>query len=143
MASASGLACVLLGLARAPQIMPRPGRRSRDILNLNNLLAVVAPASCLGGIPALFAHRAGIPVIAVGDNESLLEITADQMHLHGVVPASSYAEAAGLLLALRHGLALQSLARPLRTLRHAARPGEISAPRTMNEQGAEASVSVS
>lgn len=143
MTSPSGLACVLLGLARAPQIVPRPGRRSRDILNLNNLLAVVAPASCLGGIPALFAHRAGIPVIAVAGNESLLEITAEQMHLKGVVPAASYAEAAGLLLALRHGLALQSLARPLGTLRHAARRGEISAPRTMSEEAAEERLIVS
>lgn len=126
MASPSGLACVLLGLARAPQIVPRPGRRSRDILNLNNLLAVVAPASCLGGIPALFAHRAGIPVIAVASNESLLAITAEQMRLPGVVHAASYAEAAGVLLALRHGLALQTLARPLATLRPAAAPEAVA-----------------
>ncbi|HXO22332.1 MAG TPA: DUF3326 domain-containing protein [Thermoanaerobaculia bacterium] len=129
MASPSGLACVLLGLARAPQIVPRPGRRSRDIVNLNNLLAVVAPATCLGGIPALFAQRAGIPVIAVASNESLLEITAEQMRLEGVVQVASYAEAAGVLLALRHGLALQSLVRPLATLRHAAAQRSLSAPR--------------
>jgi len=47
MASLSGLACVLLGLARAPQIAPSPGRLTRDVVNVNNLLAVVAPASCL------------------------------------------------------------------------------------------------
>jgi len=123
MASTSGLACVLIGLARAPQISPPPAGRSREILNLNNVLAVVAPANCMGGIPALFAHRAGIPVIAVAGNETLLGVTAEQLGMAGVLHAGSYAEAAGLLLALRHGLAPASLVRPLATLRHAP-PGQ-------------------
>jgi hypothetical protein len=121
MASPSGLACVLLGLARAPQIAPRPGSQIREILNVNNLRAVVAPAGCLGGIPTLFADRASIPVIAVAGNESLFEVTAERLNLEHVIPVASYAEAAGVLLALREGLALQSLARPMTTLRHATR----------------------
>ncbi|MGH9361813.1 MAG: DUF3326 domain-containing protein, partial [Thermoanaerobaculia bacterium] len=69
-ASTSGLACVLLGLARAPRITARPGTPIRDVINLNNLLAVIAPASCLGGIPTLFAARFGLATIAVRENET-------------------------------------------------------------------------
>ena len=120
-ASASGLACVLLGLARAPQIAPRPGSRVRDVLNLNNVVAVVAPASCLGGIPSLFAARCGVATIAVRDNETILGVTGEAMGLDKVIAVGSYAEAAGVLLALARGISLQSLVRPLATLRHSAR----------------------
>jgi fructose-specific phosphotransferase system component IIB len=121
--SLSGLACVLMGLARAPHIAPRPGTRVRDVVNLNNVVAVVAPASCLGGIPTLFAARYGIPTIAVRDNETILSVTREALGLENVIEVGSYAEAAGVLLALEQGIALQSIARPLPTLRHpAARP---------------------
>jgi hypothetical protein len=136
MASPSGLACVLLGLARAPQIAPRPGSQIRDVLNLNNLRAVVAPAGCLGGIPTLFADRASIPVIAVASNESLFEVTAERLRLEHVIPVTSYAEAAGVLLALREGLALQSLARPLGTLRYAS--SQAVSPRLVEATASEA-----
>ncbi|HKH43679.1 MAG TPA: DUF3326 domain-containing protein [Thermoanaerobaculia bacterium] len=119
--SLSGLACVLMGLARAPHIAPRPGTRVRDVINLNNVVAVVAPASCLGGIPTLFAARYGIPTIAVRDNETILSVTRQELRLENVIDVGSYAEAAGVLLALEQGIALQSIVRPLETLRYPAR----------------------
>jgi len=118
MASLSGLACILVGLARAPQIALRPGRLVRDSVNINNLLAVVAPASCLGGIPTLFADRARVPTIAVRGNRSILDVTAGRLGLRHVVEVANYAEAAGILLALRLGISLEALGRPLATLRH-------------------------
>jgi hypothetical protein len=116
--SQSGLACVLTGLARAPQIVPRPGTRCRDMINLNNIVAVVAPATCMGGIPTLFAARYKIPIIAVRDNETILGVTRQELGLDNVIEAGSYVEAAGVLLALKQGIALQSLVRPLATLRY-------------------------
>ncbi len=74
MASISGLACVLIGLRRAPQLARTPKLRATDVLNLHNLLAVVAPASCLGGIPVLCALDHDIPVIAVTANETILAV---------------------------------------------------------------------
>jgi hypothetical protein len=120
-ASASGLACVLLGLARAPQIAPRPGTRIRDVININNVVAVIAPATCLGGIPTLFAARYGIPTIAVRGNETILGVTRDALGLDCVIEVGGYAEAAGVLLALKRGISLQSLVRPLSTLRYPPR----------------------
>lgn len=122
MASVSGLACVLLGLARAPQLEPLPGRRIRDVVNVHNLLAVVAPASCLGGIPVLCADRLHVPTIAVRGNESILDVTAEQLGLRHVIEVASYAEAAGILTAMRLGISLDTLVRPMATLRHGARP---------------------
>jgi len=127
--SLSGLACVLMGLARAPQIAPRPGTRVSDVVNVNNIVAVVAPASCLGGIPTLFAARYGIPTIAVRDNETILNVTREALGLESVIEVGTYAEAAGVLMALEQGLALQSIMRPLPTLRYpaAARPVAVAA----------------
>ncbi len=119
MASISGLACVLIGLRRAPQLARTPKLRATDVLNLHNLLAVVAPASCLGGIPVLCALDHDIPVIAVTANETILAVDRAALGItEGVIEARSYAEAAGLLLALRRGISPDSLTRPLETKRH-------------------------
>ena len=56
----------------------------------------------------------GIPVIAV-DNPCLLHVDAAALGLE-VLPAASYSEAAGLVLALREGLAPAALRRPLAPL---------------------------
>jgi hypothetical protein len=119
MASVSGLACVLIGLRQAPQIERTPRLRAADLINVNNVLAVVAPATCLGGVPVLCAIDRGIPVIAVESNETILAVTGSSLGIEdGVIEARSYTEAAGLLLALRHGIAPGSLTRPLETMRH-------------------------
>jgi hypothetical protein len=115
--SVCGLASVLIGLHRAPQITRSPQRRAMDSINLNNVLAVVAPASCLGGIPVFQAQRFGIPVIAVEENGTILGVDQSALGLSDVIQARTYAEAAGLIMALRHGISLPSIARPLKTLR--------------------------
>lgn len=117
LASESGLACVLIGLGKAPQLARRRAQSPRAAIGVADLLAVVAPAGCLGGIPVLYAHRRGVPVIAVDANETIFEVTAEALGLDGVIPVRNYAEAAGVLLALRHGIALGSIDRPLETLR--------------------------
>jgi len=117
MGSTSGLACVLVGLQKAPQIKVKPNTRIADIINLNNVLAVVMPASCLGGVPILQAEKYQIPVIAVGENQTILDISQSKLQLNNVIEAHSYAEAAGLILALKNGIHLESLSRPLMTLR--------------------------
>jgi hypothetical protein len=79
----------------------------------------VAPASCLGGIPVLCAVDRGIPVIAVTANETILSVDRTALGIaDAVIEARSYAEAAGLLLALRHGISPDSITRLLETKRH-------------------------
>ncbi|UZW58373.1 DUF3326 domain-containing protein [Lysobacter enzymogenes] len=117
-ASESGLACVLIGLKNAPQIAPPNGSRIADVVNVHNLAAVVMPASCLGGVPAVYAQARGIPVIAVRENQTILRVDREVMRMDEVIEVENYAEAAGVLLALRNGIHLESVRRPLRTLRY-------------------------
>jgi Protein of unknown function (DUF3326) len=118
MASVSGLACTLIGLRRAPQISPARSFRSADIINVHNLLAVVCPASCLGGIPAIYASKHGVPIVGVVENSTVLGVSGQRVGIDDVIEVQSYAEAAGVLLALKRGINLQSIRRPLPTLRH-------------------------
>ena len=115
--SASGVACVLIGLGGAPQLSRTiAGCHTTAELTIDDVVAVVAPADALGGIPVLEALRRRIPVLAVRGNSTILDVTADNLGLSGVTEVASYAEAAGLILALRSGINPESLARPLRTL---------------------------
>ena len=107
------LACVLVGLSRAPDLMPLAGA-GRHALRIDDLGAVVAPASALGGAAVLACAERGIPLIAV-DNPCLLQVTAEALDLE-VLPAANYCEAAGLLVALREGLNPAALYRPLARL---------------------------
>jgi hypothetical protein len=74
---------------------------------------MVMPASCLGGIPALAAEYSDIPLIAVTENQTVLQVTNERMQMRNVIEVDSYLEAAGTVLALREGISLQSLRRPL------------------------------
>jgi Protein of unknown function (DUF3326) len=118
--STSGLACILIGLRRAPQVAPEKAGSVAAALALNNLLAVVTPAGCLGGVPQLYAQSRRIPVIAVRDNDTILNVTQSKLGLGNVVEVHSYAEAAGVLMALKRGISLESIFRPLRTIRQPA-----------------------
>ncbi len=112
------LACVLVGLSRAPDLVPAgQSMVEGNGLQADQLGAVVVPEGALGGEALLAAVARDVPVIAVA-NPSLLAVTPEALGLAEVVlPASSYSEAAGLVLALREGLAPASLQRPLPRLR--------------------------
>jgi hypothetical protein len=109
--------CVLKGLWRAPRLVPIDSldNPSPHFYTLNNVGAIVAPASCLGGIPALAAEFSEIPLIAVRESETVLRVDNKKMQMDNVVEVDSYLEAAGVVLALRNGISLESLRRPLRT----------------------------
>jgi hypothetical protein len=107
--------CVLKGLARAPRLVPldRLDTVAPHLVSLNTVGAIVVPASCLGGIPALAAEFNNIPLIAVEENRTLLAVTNEEMRMRNVIPVRSYLEAAGVILALRQGISLESLRRPI------------------------------
>lgn len=104
------LPCVLVGLSRAPDLRREPATAA-NLLHGTDLGAVVAPADALGGAAVLACAARGVPLIAV-DNPCLLRVGATDLGLQ-VLPARSYAEAAGLVSALREGLDPRLLQRPL------------------------------
>ena len=70
------------------------------------------------GIPAIYAHKYGIPIVAVTDNDTILGVSAERVGIGNAIEVGSYAEAAGVLLALKRGISLESIRRPLPTHRH-------------------------
>ena len=104
------LPCVLVGLSRAPALWPAAEAPAGSI-RPDQIGAVVAPAGALGGAAVLACAERGVPVIAV-ENPCVLSVTAEALGIE-VIPASSYSEAAGLLLALREGINPEALQRPL------------------------------
>jgi hypothetical protein len=101
------LPCVLVGLSRAPDLVAAGAAHGPGLLHGNQLGAVVAPAGALGGEAVLACAERGIPLIAVTGNACVLQVDGAALGLP-VVEASSYAEAAGLVLALREGVALET-----------------------------------
>jgi hypothetical protein len=126
---------VLKGLAKAPRPVPIRSLSGAhaDMITVNNVGAVVLPASCLGGIPALAAEFSDIPVIAVTENRTILDVTNARMHMANVIPVSSYLEAAGVILALRHGISIESLRRPIGPARRLDLPEPAQATRSEPE----------
>lgn len=109
------LACVLVGLSRAPDLIDTTAALTGD-LQASQIGAAVVPEGALGGEAVLACVERGIPVISVA-NPSLLSVTPKVLGLSsGVFQASSYAEAAGLLVALREGISPAALGRPLPAL---------------------------
>ena len=96
---------VLKGLSRAPRLRPLPALDDacHDLISVNHIGAIVVPATCLGGIPALVAEFSGIPLIAVRENKTILDVTNEKMCMSNVIEVESYLEAAGVVLALRRG----------------------------------------
>ncbi|MBN1644895.1 DUF3326 domain-containing protein [Candidatus Woesearchaeota archaeon] len=105
------LGCILQGLHKAAQPIPINKARESDIL-LNDVLAVVIPATCMGGIPALAAAKFKIPIIAVKENKTILNVTGNKLNID-VINAENYLEATGIALALKQGISLDTIRRPI------------------------------
>ena len=106
---------VLKGLARAPRLVAVDDLEHppSECLTVNSVGAIVAPATALGGLPGLAAEFHGIPLIAVRENKTILTLTAERLGMRDVIEVESYLEAAGVVLALRNGIAIESLRRPI------------------------------
>ncbi len=106
---------VLKGLARAPRLVPLDDleRPPAECLTVNSVGAIVAPATALGGLPGLAAEHHAIPLIAVRENTTILSMTAERLGMRNAIEVESYLEAAGVVLALRSGISIESLKRPI------------------------------
>ena len=110
------LACVLVGLSQAPELVQRSAANIRDLV-ADDLGVLVVPEGSLGGEAALACLERKVPLICV-TNPSLLQVSSTVLGLGSeVLQASSYAEAAGMVLALREGVSLSALMRPLPALK--------------------------
>ena len=121
--------CMLKGLHRSPAIVTDPdAMREAGLLTAADVSCLVIPDKCVG-LPTLAALEQGIPVIAVRENENLMQ---NDLHTLGWAPGQLYVvdnywEAIGVMTALKAGIAPAALRRPLAATRVETRKREAPA----------------
>ncbi len=119
------LQSVLVGLSRAPDLICKSAMQTKEYALLSNtdLGAVVVPQGALGGEAVLSCIERYIPLIVVS-NQGVLNVSSSKMRLdclsgdtNNILYAENYLEAAGLITALRHGINVKSLRRPIDCLK--------------------------
>ena len=113
--STTYLHCILKGLHRSPRIIAgAPLHSSPSLLTAADLSCLVIPDGCVG-LPTLAALEQGIPVIAVKDNRNCMRNRLDELPFADgkLFRVENYLEAVGVLTALRSGVAVATVQRPL------------------------------
>ena len=113
--SSSFFQCVLKGLKQSPRIVVDPDwMAASGVLTVRDVSCLVIPQGCIG-LPTLAALEQGVPVIAVREGSGLMagELSTLPWRDHQLFTAENYWEAAGILSALRAGIAPSSVRRPL------------------------------
>jgi hypothetical protein len=113
--SACFLHCILKGLHRSPRIVrDRHAFGNYGLLSAADVSCLVIPDGCVG-LPTLAAIEQGIPVVAVRENRNRMEndLTRLPFQEGKLFVVENYLEAAGVMTALKAGVALDSVRRPL------------------------------
>jgi hypothetical protein len=116
MISTTYLQCVLIGLLRSPKIIPNPeGKHLPGALTAADISCLVIPDGVLG-LPVIAALEQGITVIAVRENRNLMrnDLSALPWSSGQYIPVDNYLEAVGVMTALRSGVSIESVRRPLK-----------------------------
>ena len=108
------LQCVLRGLQRSPVIATTALGSSGSGVYSANISCLVIPDGCIG-LPTLAALLNRIPVVAVRDNTNQMRNDLDLLPWQPsqLLRVENYLEAAGVVAALRAGIAPWSVTRPL------------------------------
>jgi len=97
------LHCVLKGLHRAPRISTTEGLSNKEID------CMISPYGCVGR-PHLACLKAGIPVIVVKENKTVLnEVIPKEF-----IVVENYLEAIGVINAMKAGVTIESVRRPIK-----------------------------
>jgi hypothetical protein len=112
--SVAFLHCILKGLHRSPQLLTDPTHMNHPgMISAEGISALVMPDGCLG-LPTLAALEQGIPVITV-DNPNIMKNDLSRLPWAPgqLIRARSYPEAAGMLAALKAGVPIDTVTRPI------------------------------
>ena len=132
--SSSFFQCVLKGLRQSPRIITDPAAMAlQGVLTARDIACLVQPEGCIG-LPTLAALEQGITVIAVREGSGLIAGNLGQLPWcdDQLIVAENYWEAAGILSALRAGIAPASVRRPFSRLEPQSWPNYNSSDRTAN-----------
>ena len=113
--SACFLICVLKGLHKSPRIIRDLSLIGQsELISSSDISCLIIPDGCVG-IPTLAALEQGIPVIAVRENRNQMrnDLTDYPFESGKLFIVDNYLEAAGVMNALRAGVTVDSVRRPL------------------------------
>ena len=106
------LHCVLKGLNRAPRIGSYSSYTSKKLM-VDAVDFMIAPDGCYG-VAHSACHNAGIPVIVVKENKTVLNVIPE-VHREDLIFVENYWEAVGVVMAMKAGVLPASMRRPLRS----------------------------
>ena len=113
--STTYLHCILKGLHKSPKIIESPRLDGESgLLTVADVSCIVIPYGCIG-LPTLAAIEQGITVIAVKENTNRMRNRLEDLpfangQLHVV---DNYLEAVGVIQAIKSGVAIDSVRRPM------------------------------
>ena len=109
------LPSVLIGLSNAPDIVELPNKNDLITIHPNQIESIVVPSGALGGEAVLAAIESGLNIISV-KNKNTLKVTNKFYEYPNLFEVNNYLEAAGLIIAIKKGINLNSIKRPLKKI---------------------------
>jgi len=113
--STTYLYSILKGLHRSPGIVSNaPIHGDSSLLTVADVSCLVIPDGCIG-LPTLAALEQGIPVIAVKENKNCMQNKLEDLPFASgkLFVVENYLEAVGVMTALKSGVAVETVRRPL------------------------------
>lgn len=113
--SVTYLHCVLKGLHRSPKIIDDESLfDNSNVLSVSDVSCLIIPDGCVG-LPTLAALEQEIPVIAVRENKNLMKNKLEDFPFAPgkLFIVDNYLEAIGVMQAIKAGVALETVRRPL------------------------------
>lgn len=113
--STTYLHCILKGLHNAPKIhLISDSQDTTGLMDVSEVSCLIIPERCLG-LPTLAALEQGIPVIAVRDSKNRMSNDFESLPFQpgNLLIAENYLEAVGIMQALKSGVSVESIRRPL------------------------------
>ncbi len=110
------LHCILKGLHKSPKIITETEiLNNSGILSSKDVSCLLIPDGCVG-LPTIAALEQGIPVIAVKENKNRMknDLRSLPFAYDKLFIVENYLEAAGVMQALKAGVSLDTVRRPLK-----------------------------
>ncbi|MBU0482816.1 MAG: DUF3326 domain-containing protein, partial [Proteobacteria bacterium] len=113
--SVTFLHCILKGLHKSPRIVKNiESNGGTGVMSVADVSCLIIPDKCVG-LPTLAALEQGITVIAVKENRNRMQNRLDSLPFEKgkLIFVDNYLEAAGVMRAIKAGVSIESLRRPL------------------------------
>ena len=113
--SVAFLQCVLKGLHKSPKIIQDESLFAQtDVLSAEDVSCLIIPDGCLG-LPTIAALEQDIKVISVRENKNLMKNDLQRLPWRKgqFIQVENYLEAVGVVSALKSGVSLESVRRPI------------------------------